>query len=375
MTHRRADSQQPDRGPLSDTGGGPAVLSGGGHRSGAAEPVRLRLDIAYDGTDFRGWAVQPGLRTVAGELGQALQVLFRGPVPLVVAGRTDSGVHASGQVAHIDVDPRLLAALAPRQRRGARPGRSPQHSSQDGCSAPDGSAAAPDAARPGLTGLRRRLAGLLPADLRVSAVTAAPPGFDARFSALRRHYRYRIATADWGVDPLRRTDVLHLPRELDVHRMQRAAQALLGLHDFAAYCRPREGSTTIRDLQRLDVRAAGTPGEVEVLVSADAFCHSMVRSLVGVLIGVGEGRSELTVPAELLAAGERTAAVHTAPARGLTLTGVDYPPVGQLAERAAVTRAVRDDGAGRPERASKGERAAADPSAARGPEQPGERHT
>ncbi|NNG35240.1 tRNA pseudouridine synthase A [Nakamurella sp. DB0629] len=210
---------------------------------------------------------------------------------------------------------------------------------------------------PGLTGLRRRLAGLLPADLRVRAVTRAPDGFDARFSALRRHYRYRIVTADWGVDPLRRNDVLHLPRPLDADRMHRAAQGLLGLRDFAAYCRPRPGSTTIRDLQRLDVRRTANPGEIEVLVTADAFCHSMVRSLVGVLIAVGEERSDLAAPVRLLAAGERTAAIHTAPARGLTLTGVDYPPAGQLAERATLTRAVRDDGAVHPERASEGERA------------------
>jgi tRNA pseudouridine38-40 synthase len=278
----------------------------------AGVATRLRLDLSYDGTEFAGWAVQPGLRTVAGTLGDALAVLLRGQVGLVVAGRTDAGVHALGQVAHIDVEPVSLNRLSPR-------------------GTPD-----PD---PPLAGLLRRLAGVLPADVRVRRVSRAPAGFDARFSALRRHYRYRIATAPWGADPLDRVGVLARPRPLDAERMQRAAAALIGLHDFAAYCRPRAGSTTVRDLQELTV--SGSNDQVVIEVTADAFCHSMVRSLVGALIGVGEGRLEVVAPARVLAARSRTAAVHTAPPGGLTLVAVDYPPDAELSSRAATTRAVR----------------------------------
>ncbi len=296
-----------------------------GGDASVAEPMRLRLDISYDGTDFSGWAVQPGRRTVAGVLGEALATLFRAPVPLVVAGRTDAGVHATGQVAHIDVDPDRLAALAPRRLPGQ----------------------ARDGADAGVIGLRRRLAGLLPPDTRVPVIGVAPGGFDARFSALRRHYRYRIVCSDWGAPPLGRADVLAWRRQLDVDAMQDAADRLLGLHDFAAYCRPRAGGTTIRDLQRLAIARAASPARacalVEIDVTADAFCHSMVRSLVGVLIAVGEGRFEVDRPAQLLAARQRTEHIAVAPAHGLTLIGVDYPPEAMLAERAAATRALRDD--------------------------------
>ena len=283
-------------------------------------PVRLRLDLSYDGTDFSGWAVQPARRTVAGVLGEALRTLLRAPVPLVVAGRTDAGVHALGQVAHVDVDPAGLAALAPR-----------------------GSDLPTDAAA--LVGLSRRLAGLLPDDVRVRGIVVAATGFDARFAALRRHYVYRVGTAQWGVSPMDRAHVLALRRPLDVDVMRRAAAALLGLHDFAAFCRPREGATTIRELQRLDVERAGPAGdEVQIRVSADAFCHSMVRALVGALVAVGQGRAEVGMPAAVLTAGVRTAAVHVAPAHGLTLLAVDYPPDADLATRAGATRATRSAG-------------------------------
>jgi tRNA pseudouridine38-40 synthase len=292
-----------------------------------AETVRLRLSICYDGTDFSGWAVQPARRTVAGVLGDALTVLFRGPVPMVVAGRTDAGVHAAGQVAHIDVPLAGLAGLAPRDL--IRTGQ--------------------DATAAGLTGLRRRLAGLLPPDVRVPAVEPAAIGFDARFAALRRHYRYRITCSDWGLPPLRRHDMLHWRRRLDAERMSAAAATLIGLHDFAAFCKPRDGATTIRDLQRLGVTATDEPHgalAVAIDVTADAFCHSMVRSLVGALIAVGEERFAVERPAELLAARARTAEIAVAPARGLTLVGVDYPPDGQLAARAEATRALRSDPCG-----------------------------
>jgi tRNA pseudouridine38-40 synthase len=282
----------------------------------SASATRLRLDISYDGTDFAGWAVQPDRRTVAGVLTGALRTLLRDEVRLVVAGRTDAGVHATGQVAHVDVDPAALRALAPRD-----------HADDS------------DPAAAGRLGMLRRLAGLLPPDLRVRAVTAAPARFDARFSALRRHYRYRIGTAAWGVEPADRRFVLARRRTLDVGAMTLAAQALLGLHDFHAFCRPREGATTIRDLQSLDVRPVGD--EVRIDVTADAFCHSMVRALVGSLLVVGELRGPAARPGELLAAGERTSAVPVVPPHGLTLRQVDYPSDRELADRSAQTRALR----------------------------------
>ncbi len=289
-----------------------------------ADLVRLRLDISYDGTDFSGWAIQPDRRTVAGELTQALTMLLRQPVQLVVAGRTDAGVHAQGQVAHLDVELGALRALTPRSLAAADDG----------------------AAR---TGLVRRLAGVLPPDVRVRSVTTAPEGFDARFSALRRHYRYRIGTADWGVEPRDRRYVFARRRALDTDAMARAGAALIGLHDFAAFCRPREGASTTRELQTLTVTGStrpgdGTtshPGEVWIDVVADAFCHSMVRALVGSLLAVGEGREPVEQPAATLAAGLRTSAIHVAPAHGLTLLAVEYPPDAELALRAELTRARR----------------------------------
>jgi tRNA pseudouridine38-40 synthase len=288
-----------------------------------ADGVRLRLDISYDGTDFSGWAIQPDRRTVAGELTQALTVLLRHPVQLVVAGRTDAGVHALGQVAHVDVAVDGLRALAPRNPTVEED----------------------SAARHGLL---RRLAGVLPPDVRVRSVTLAANGFDARFSALRRHYRYRIGTSDWGVEPRDRRFVLGRRRALDIDAMARAGAALIGLHDFAAFCRPREGASTTRELQGLTVERAGDggAGEVWIDVVADAFCHSMVRALVGSLLAVGEGRDPVERPAAVLAAGLRTSAVHVAPAHGLTLLAVDYPADAELARRAELTRAHRPAGPG-----------------------------
>ncbi len=336
--------------------------------------IRLRLDLSYDGTDFSGWAVQPGRRTVAGELLTALTVLLRDPPPLVVAGRTDAGVHAVGQVAHIDVPRSTLAKLAPRHlsqaavpdaaagadgalathplATHAAPGTAPAPSGTGAApaAAPSGTAAAPgtgaasgneDGTAAGRLGLLRRLAGLLPLDLRVRTMSVAPQGFDARFAALRRHYRYRIGTADWGVEPADRRFVLARRHPLDVEAMSLAAHGLIGLRDFAAFCRPREGATTIRELQSLTVARAGE--EVHIDVVADAFCHSMVRALVGSLITVGELRVPTQRPAQLLEAGVRTPDIHVAPAHGLTLMAVDYPPDDELADRSAATRARRDD--------------------------------
>jgi tRNA pseudouridine38-40 synthase len=284
--------------------------------------MRLRLDISYDGTDFSGWAAQPDRRTVEGELTEALQVLLREPARLVVAGRTDAGVHAVGQVAHVDVGDDALRALAPRG------------SSAQAAQLPD------DDTAPARLGLLRRLAGMLDPDLRVREIAVAATGFDARFAALRRHYRYRISTAEWGAEPAARRFVLARRRPLDIESMSLAAAGLIGLRDFAAFCRPREGATTVRELQSLTVRPSG--GEVWIDVVADAFCHSMVRALVGSLMTVGELRVPTDRPAELLAAGRRSSEIHVAPAHGLTLLAVDYPPDAELAARAELARARRD---------------------------------
>jgi tRNA pseudouridine38-40 synthase len=261
--------------------------------------VRLRLDLAYDGTAFSGWARQPGQRTVQETVELAIATVLRlaDPVSLTVAGRTDEGVHATGQVAHVDLPASVDAA-----------------------------------------DLLRRLAGVLPPDVVVAAVTRAPDGFDARFAATGRHYRYR--DADRPSDPLRRHDTVAVKRPLDVGAMGQAARGLLGEHDFAAYCRPREGATTVRTLRELSVCRA-PDGVVEIEAYADAFCHNQVRAMVGALLAVGEGRRPVGWPADVLAAKVRDPAVTVAPPHGLTLIAVDYPPDDELAHQVARTRTRR----------------------------------
>ncbi|MCE1179263.1 MAG: tRNA pseudouridine synthase A [Micrococcales bacterium] len=276
-------------------------------------PVRLRIDLAYDGGDFSGWAAQPSLRTVEGELSAALTTLLRSPEPvrLTVAGRTDAGVHARGQVAHVDVDPRSWARV---------PGRSDR--------TPEVAAAS-------------RLRGILPADIVVRSVSRAPEGFDARFSATQRRYLYRICDDAAGLDPLRRHDTVVARGALDVAAMNAAAAGLVGLNDFAAFCKKREGATTVRTLldyswRRLD------DGVLAGTVVADAFCHSMVRALVGAVVPVGEGRREVGFPAEVLRGRVRDPRVTVMPAHGLSLEEVSYPPDAELAARADEARATRE---------------------------------
>ena len=277
-----------------------------------AERVRLRLDIAYDGTDFAGWAVQEGQRTVAGVLDEAFSTVFRAPLRTYAAGRTDTGVHATGQVAHVDVPADAVGRAYPRHPRSG-----------------DTEFAA----------LVRRLAKFLPEDVRVRRIGRAPAGFDARFSALRRHYAYRLALAPYGAEPQQVRFVTPWPRALDVGAMNAASASLLGLHDFAAFCRQRPGATTIRELQRFHW---GRDGDILTAhVTADAFCWSMVRSLVGAVLAVGEGRRRPDWCATLLGAEGRSSDFAAAPARGLTLIGVDYPPDDQLAARVSVTRDLR----------------------------------
>jgi tRNA pseudouridine38-40 synthase len=283
----------------------PAIDTGGGF-------VRLRLDIAYDGTEFAGWALQAGQRTVAGVLDDALSTVFRVPVQLRAAGRTDAGVHATGQVAHVDVPVDALSHAYPRTMREGESGFLP---------------------------LVRRLARFLPADVRVLDIDRAAPGFDARFSALRRHYVYRLSTAPYGVEPQEARYVTAWPRPLDVEAMSAAARDLVGLNDFAAFCRHRQGATTIRDLQRLDWSRDGD--RVTAHVAADAFCWSMVRSLVGALLAVGEHRREPRWCAALLTSTQRSSDFAAAPPHGLTLVSVDYPPDDELEARTKVTRELR----------------------------------
>lgn len=268
----------------------PVIPTGGGGL------VRFRLGIAYDGTEFSGWARQPDRRTVCGVVEDTMSMVLRQDVRLTVAGRTDAGVHATGQVAHCDLrDPGSFVD---------------------------------------------RLARALPEDVRVFSAEPVPETFDARFSALRRHYAYRVCDRQRAANPLRRKDTVTWPRPLDLAALNEAAAGLLGEHDFVAFCKRREGATTIRELQRLAWTRDGE-GVLSAAVSADAFCHSMVRSLVGALLAVGEGRRPVGWPRTLLSAAARSSEVTVAPAHGLTLVGVDYPPAEELAARAELTRNVR----------------------------------
>ena len=277
--------------------------------------MRLRIDLAYDGGEFHGWAAQPGLRTVQREVETALVTVLRLPARpgTVCAGRTDTGVHARGQVVHLDLPADVLAAV------GGRYEGDP------------------------VDAVARRLNGVLPADLRVRRVVAAPDGFDARFSALWRRYAYRVC--DGVPDPLTRGHVLAWPLSLDVDAMNDASRSLLGLHDFAAFCKQRDGATTVRTL--LDLSWARRGDLLTATVRADAFCHHMVRSLVGSLLAVGEGRRPVAWPAEVLGAGTRDPAVTVVPPHGLTLEEVAYPPDAELAARADQARASRHEGLAR----------------------------
>lgn len=273
--------------------------------------MRLRLDLAYDGTGFRGWARQPGLRTVQGTLEAAIARILGGAPTLVVAGRTDAGVHASGQVAHLDL-------TEPQQARLAQ-GRNPD----------------PAALAARLTGVL----GQYP-DIAVHRSALAVPGFDARFSAVWRRYSYRIADRATGYDPLDRLRTTTVNATLDVDAMDEAARSLIGLHDFAAYCKWRDGATTIRTLLEFDWHREDD-GVLVANVKADAFCHSMVRALVGACVSVGQGRLTPGDVVEIREAGERTSETKVLAARGLTLAEVGYPADDLLALRAEQTRARR----------------------------------
>lgn len=289
----------------------------------SGDVVRARLDFSYDGTAFSGWAAQPGLRTVQEELERALTQVVRLPsgegLPLrhariTVAGRTDAGVHARGQVAHVDIPTLAWERL---------PGRA------------DRSAA--DA-------LRARLTGVLPRDIVMRRISVAPDGFDARFSASERRYTYRLCDVRERRDPLTRGYVVWHDKPLDVEALSAASATLTGLRDFAAFCKARDGATTIRDLAEFSwSRPAdgADAGLVVATVRADAFCHSMVRGLVGAVLAVGEGRRDLEWLADVAAGAVRSQAIAVAPAHGLTLENVAYPADADLGARAEATRARR----------------------------------
>ncbi|GGQ81462.1 tRNA pseudouridine(38-40) synthase TruA [Streptomyces asoensis] len=260
--------------------------------------VRVRMDLSYDGSGFSGWAKQAGgRRTVQGEIEDALRTVTRSKdttYELTVAGRTDAGVHARGQVAHVDLPGELWA----------------EHREK----------------------LLKRLAGRLAKDVRIWSLDEAPAGFNARFSAVWRRYAYRVTDNPGGVDPLLRSHVLWHDWPLDVDAMNEAARRLLGEHDFAAYCKRREGATTIRTLQELSL-VRGEDGVITATVRADAFCHNMVRSLIGALLFVGDGHRGAEWPGKVLAAGVRDSAVHVVRPHGLTLEEVGYPADELLAAR------------------------------------------
>jgi tRNA pseudouridine38-40 synthase len=268
---------------------------------------RLRIDIAYDGTAFFGWAAQPDRRTIQDLVEEAIARISRGDVESVVAGRTDAGVHATGQVIHVDLPDAVFA---------------------DGLTYID---------------LRYKLNRILDEDVRIMGISDAPEGFHARFSALRRIYTYKILDNNDVIPPLSRYDVAPWYRPLDVELMNKASELVLGHHDFAAFCKFKEGGTTIRTLETYRWRRDET-GLLVADVIADAFCYSMVRNLVGAVVCVADGRKDPSWMAELLANKERVSDSLVFPARGLSLTRVDYPTNDQLIERAKVTIGKRGDG-------------------------------
>lgn len=259
--------------------------------------TRLRVDLAYDGSRFRGFAAQPGLRTVEGVLAEAIRALAGAPVALTVAGRTDKGVHAASQTVHVDVP------------ADSRIGR------------------APEAARAALD-------GMCGPEIAIWQVRRVPATFDARFSASQRRYRYHLCDAP-AMDPRWRHDTWHVgPPRLDAEAMDRGGSHLLGEHDFTSFCRqptPDAPQHLVRRIDRLAVRRRAR-GHVEVAVEGPAFCHQMVRSVVGCLLRVGRGQREHAWVRDVVAARDRQEIGQVAPPRGLVLVGVSYASASPPAE-------------------------------------------
>ena len=262
---------------------------------------RLRLDLSYDGTNFSGWAIQPDRRTVQQCIEEAIRTVAQAKAETIVAGRTDAGVHATGQVIHVDVPESLE-----------------------------------------LDDLAYKLNRILDEDIRINNIEIAPTAFHARFSALRRYYEYRILDENKVIPPLARFNTAPWYRGLEVDQMNDASALLLGTHDFAAFCKFREGATTIRTLETYKWRR-DRDGYLVGDVVADAFCYSMVRNLVGAIVCVADGRKESDWISTLLENKERVSDSLVFPARGLSLYKVDYPDDAELLERAAKTVARREE--------------------------------
>jgi tRNA pseudouridine38-40 synthase len=264
--------------------------------------MRLRIDFSYDGTDFSGWAKQPGLRTVQGSLDVALATILRlDTIQSTVAGRTDAGVHATGQTAHVDVDDSVKPEQLLRQ-------------------------------------LNSILSGVA---IHIQRVTAAPPGFDARYSPMFRRYEYRVSDAVGNRDPRTRHFTLWVDDQLDIDLMNAAATSILGLHDWTTYCKPRPRATRVRELQIFRWRRE-PDGTLVAEVQADAFCHNMVRNLVGMCIAVGRGKLTVGDAVALREERTRTSAFIVTPPHGLTLVEVGYPADDEVGERAELSRARRE---------------------------------
>jgi tRNA pseudouridine38-40 synthase len=247
------------------------------------------LLVAYDGGPFHGFAFQPGQLTVAGKLAEAIGRVAGHAVTLTCAGRTDSGVHAAGQVVHADVAESFWGSY-------------------------------PDAGR-----LARSLSHQVGPEIAVLDVRRAPEGFDARHSALSRRYRYLVLRSP-APDPLLRRMTWHVPGELDVAAMRIGADALLGEHDFAAFCRrPPDGASMVRRITDSSLRMDSSTGLLAIEIEANAFCHQMVRSVVGALVSVGEGRLTAASILEILRSGDRSRGSRLAPPEGLCLMSVRYP--------------------------------------------------
>ena len=273
---------------------GPGPQPGAGVPSAAGTTIRLRLELAYDGSGFRGFAAQAGQRTVAGVLADAIATVVRHPVTLTCAGRTDAGVHAEGQVAHVDVRGDVETAR-----------------------------------------LWKSLDRMVGPEVVVRSLSVAPDGFDARRSARARHYRYLVLQAA-AADPLLRASCWHVAEELDLRTMMAGADVLVGEHDFRAFCRRPPGAAPGAPVVRrvLDARWSecrpllGRLAAGERLlafdVSAGSFCHQMVRSMVGTLVEVGRGRRSPADVMALLRSGDRSHAMAVAPPHGLCLVSVDY---------------------------------------------------
>lgn len=263
--------------------------------------IRIRGQVSYDGKNFSGWGMQPDRRTIQGELEKALATFFRlDRVVVQCAGRTDAGVHAIGQVIHFDMPAQSEIEMGD---------------------------------------LAYRLNAILPEDISISKMEVTAPDFDARFAALSRRYEYLVYQ---GVrQPLLRDRAHHSYLPLDVPAMHEASQVLVGLHDFAAFCRKREGATTVRTLMQFDW-SVEADGLIKAKLQADAFCYSMVRGLVGAVLAIGESKYDKDWLSRYLAGKERQAQVFAVPAIGLTFIDVQYPQPSKYSNRIIETLQARD---------------------------------